>query len=177
MPLIEYGAEIWAQNQERDLAELNKPYKEYFANIRPEKDSFIPFTPSQWMILLELLALFDYNKKDRNSIPDLFLDPAHAPKITRSVTTQQLRPKTTISANITLLLYKRLSYWNTIPTAVREGTKQEFKRFVEENVLQKVISNKLGDRLKHGKVRSKSTDLSELFELVNIKNDPNSEMN
>ena len=80
MPLIEYGAEIWAHNQECDLAELNKPYKEYFANIRPEKDSFIPFTPSQRMILLELLALFDYNKKDRIQYLTFFSIPHTRPK-------------------------------------------------------------------------------------------------
>ena len=79
------------------------------------------------MILLELLALYDYSKKDRNLIPDLFLDPAHALKITRSVTTQQLRQKTKISANIPLLLYKRFSIWNTMPTAVREGTRIDYK--------------------------------------------------
>ena len=80
MPLIEYSAEIWAHNQERDLPELNKPYKEYFADIRPEKDSFILFTPSQRVILLELLALLNTAKKTKIQFLTFFLIPHMRPE-------------------------------------------------------------------------------------------------
>ena len=155
MPLLEYGAEIWAPNDEKDLYELNKPYKDFFASIQPPPDSNIPFTPSQRVVLLELLALFDYTKNDETNMLDLFTDPANAPKITRSVSMEQLKPLKTISAKNPLLLFKRLSLWNIIPTAVRRGERHAFKSHVEEEVLPQVTGETLKEKLRNGKVQSK----------------------
>ena len=150
MPHIEYGAEIWAPKEEKELLKLNKPYKEFFTLITPPIDSIMPFTPSQRVILMELLMLFDYNNTKEALMSDLFFDPANAPQITRSVTSNQLKPLKTISAKTPLLLMKRLSNWNTIPLAVREGTRISFKTYLETILLSKVSGEYLREKLRNG---------------------------
>ena len=163
LPLIEYGAELWAPNNINTLYDLNRPYKEFFAQITPLSDSKIPFTPSQRVILLELLTLYDYVTKYGNLATDLFFDPLIAPQITRSITTQQLKPTRNISDQLPKLLYKRVSLWNNIPQDVRSGTKSELKTHIESVILPTIVGHDLQSKLSNGSLHSKSTFFAEFF--------------
>ena len=104
--------------------------------------------------MLELLNLYDFYRKEGNQILELFFDPAKAPKKTRSVTSQQLKPLQQISAKLPLLLLKRLSYWNIIAPAVKEETRTNFKHHLESKILPLVTGEILRKKLRDGEVQS-----------------------
>ena len=163
MPLIEYGIELWAPNQLRQLAELNKPYREFFAQIKPPQNAFIPFTPSQRTILIELLSIFDFVQNEEKLKSDLFFDVTQAPQKTRSVTTQQLKPQKSVSAKLPQLLQKRLDLFNAIPLTTREGSRTNFKIYVKSILLPTLPGQKLREKVKNGKLYSKATYCRMLF--------------